>query len=171
LKPVFLITPVLALWLTGCGYRVAGTANLLPAEVHTIAVVPFANVSIQYKLSDYLAEALSREMIARTRYTIVADPAKADAVLSGAVANLFSSASVADPLTGRSTGAQLVVQVQVRLMDKNGKILFQRPNVEFRERYEISIDPNQYFDESGAALQRLSGDVARTIVSATLENF
>ena len=70
------------LCLTGCGYHVAGTANLLPAEIHTIAVVPWSNASIQYKLSDYLAESVSREMITRTHYKIVADPAKADAVLS-----------------------------------------------------------------------------------------
>src|SRR6266853_5726238 len=46
--------------LTGCGYHVAGKANLVPVEVRTIAVVPWGNVSIQYKLSDYLAEAVSR---------------------------------------------------------------------------------------------------------------
>jgi hypothetical protein len=162
---------IFALLLAGCGYRVAGTANLLPAEIHTIAVIPWRNVSIQYKLSDYLVESVSREMITRTRYKIVADPAQADAVLSGAVANMFSSANVSDPVTGRSSGAQVIVQIQVRLTDKNGKVLFDRPNVEFRERYEISVNPQQYFDESQAALRRLSRDVARTVVSAILENF
>jgi outer membrane lipopolysaccharide assembly protein LptE/RlpB len=157
--------------LSGCGYHVAGTANLLPADIHTIAVVPWRNASIQYKLSDYLAESVSREMITRTHYKIVADPAQADAILSGAVANLFSSATVSDPVTGRSTGAQVVVIIQVKLTDKSGKVLFDRPNVEFRERYEISVSPQQYFDEMPAALQRLSRDVARTVVSAILENF
>jgi hypothetical protein len=162
---------LLPLLLSSCGYRVAGNANLLPTEVHTVAVTPFRNGSIQYKLSDYLTEAVSREMISRTRYKIVADPAQADAVLSGAVANMFSSAVVADPVTGRSSGAQVVVLIQTRLTDKTGKVLFDRPNIEFRERYEISVDPKQYFDESQAALQRLSRDVARTVVSAILENF
>jgi len=165
------VAAAVAILLTGCGYHVAGSTNLLPAEIHTIAVTPWRNVSIQYKLADYLAESISREMITRTRYRIVADPAKADAVLTGAVANMFSSATVSDPVTGRSTGAQVIVVVQVRLTDKTGKVLFERPNVEFRERYEISVNPQQYFDESQAALQRLSGDVARTVVSAILENF
>ncbi len=159
--------------LTGCGYHVAGTANLLPG-VYTIAVPPWNNSSIQFKLSDYLAAAVSRELIARTRYSVVADPAKADAVLSGSVANLISGASVVDSTgaaAGRSTAGQLVVYLQVRLIDKNGKVLFNRPNLEFRERYEISIDPKQYFDESQPAMQRLSRDVARTVVSAILENF
>ena len=165
--PIF----ALVLSLSGCGYHVAGSTNLLPTEIHTIAVTPFRNASIQYKLSDYLTEAVVREMNARTHYKIVADPAQADAVLSGAVANMFSSAVVADPVTGRSSGAQVVVLIQAELTDKSGKVLFERPNIEFRERYEISINPQQYFDESQAALQRLSKDVARTVVSAILDNF
>jgi hypothetical protein len=164
------ITLVIALFFTGCGYRVAGTANVLPAEVHTIAVLPWNNVSTQYKLSDFIAEDVSRELISRTRYTVIADPAKADAVLSGAIANMFSGATISDPVKG-ATGGQLIVQIQVKLIDKNGKVLFARPNVEFRERYEISIDPKQYFDESQVAVRRLSRDVGRSIVSAILENF
>jgi outer membrane lipopolysaccharide assembly protein LptE/RlpB len=165
------VVVVAFLLLSGCGYHLADTAHALPPEVHTIAVLPWGNVSIQYKLSDRLGEAVSRELISRTRYRVVADPSKADAVLSGSVANLISATTVVDPVTGRSTGAQLVVQVQVRLIDKNGKVLFNRPNIEFRDRYEISEDPRQYFDESEPALQRLSRDVAQTVVSAILENF
>ena len=52
-----------------------------------------------------------------------------------------------------------------------GTILFSRKGLEFRERYEISVDPQAYFDESDPALDRLSQDVARTIVSAVLEKF
>lgn len=167
--PALLLLFVVA--LTGCGYHVAGSANLLPTEIRTIAVTPWKNASTQYKISNYMTEAISREMISRTGYKIVADPTKADAVLSGSVANMFSSAVVADPVTGRSSGAQVVVLIQARLIDKSGKVLFERQNIEFRERYEISVNPQQYFDESQAALQRLSRDVARTVVSAILENF
>lgn len=165
------LLPVLAILLAGCGYHVAGTTNLLPSEIHSIAVVPFGNGSMQYKLTDYLAQAITRELITRTRYKVIADPSKADAVLSGNVVNVISGAAVADQATGRTTGAQLLVQVQVKLMDKTGKVLFDRPNIEFRDRYEISVDPKQYFDETRPALNRVSRDVARTVVSAVLENF
>lgn len=161
---------VLVLALTGCGYHVSGTANALPAEVHTIAVMPWANASNQYKLSDYITEAVTRELITRTRYKVVADPAMADAVLSGSIANLISGATVSDPIKG-ATGAQMVAYIQVKLVDKSGKVLFERPNVEYRERYEISVDPKQYFDESQSAAQRLSRDVGHSIVSAILEAF
>jgi outer membrane lipopolysaccharide assembly protein LptE/RlpB len=165
------ICAVLGLLLTSCGYHVAGNTNLLPVDIHTIAVTPWTSLGIQYKLPNLLSGAIGRELISRTHYTIVADPAKADAVLSGAVANMSSIATVGDPATGRSTGGQVTVMIQVKLVDKAGKVLFTRPNMEFRERYELSVIPGQYFDESPAALNRLSGDVARSVVSAILENF
>jgi outer membrane lipopolysaccharide assembly protein LptE/RlpB len=160
----------LALAMAGCGYHVAGSVNPLPADVHTIAVAPWKNISTQYKLSDYITEAVSRELITRTKYHVIADATQADAVISGAVANMYSGATVSDPTKG-ATAAQLVVQIQVRLTGKDGKVLFERPNVEFRERYEISVDPKQYFDESQVAVERLSKDVAKTIVSAIIEAF
>ena len=165
-----LAAALLVMITTGCGYHVAGSANVLPAEVHTIAVTPWRNISTQYKISDYIAEAVSRELITRTKYQVIADPAKADAVLSGAIANLYSGATVSDPIKG-ATAAQLVVQIQVKLTGKDGMVIFERPNIEFRERYEISVDPKQYFDESQVAAQRLSRDVGHTIVSAILEAF
>jgi hypothetical protein len=161
----------LALLLGSCGYHVTDTTNLLPKGIHTVAVVPFKNTTTQYKFSTYLSEDVSRELIARTRYTIVADPAKADAVVSGGIANIFINATVADPVTGVGTGAQVIVQLQVRMVGKDGKVLFNRPNLEFRDRYEISVFPKPYFDESQPALARVSKDVARTVVSAILENF
>ena len=161
----------LAVVLSGCGYHVAGKAKLLPANIHTIAIVPWGNITTQFRLANYLAASVTREFIVRTPYKIVTDPSQADAVLSGSVANMFSGATVLDPATQRSTSAQITIQLQVKLTDRAGTVLFNRPNLEFRERYEISIDPKQYFDESEAAMQRLSSEVAKTVVSAILEQF
>ena len=171
MKICFRSLVLVAVALTGCGYRVAGTANLLPKNIHSIAVTPFGNATTQYRLSTFLSEAVSRELIARTGYTVVADASKADATLSGGIANMFTTATVADPVTGRGTGAQIIVVMQVRLIAKDGKVLFNRPNLEFRDRYETGVDPKQYLDESQSALGRLSKDVARTVVSAILESF
>ena len=45
-------------------------------------------------------------------------------------------------------------------MDHAGKVLIDKPSMEFHQPYEISVNPAQYFDESDAAMQRLSVDVA-----------
>ena len=62
--------------------------------------------------------------------------------------------------------------LRITLTDRaTDTVLFTRNGAEFRERYEISIDPKAYFDESGTAMDRLSRSVARSVVSAILEKF
>jgi hypothetical protein len=103
---------------------------------------------------------------------VVANPEEADAVLRGSVASFSAFPTVADPASGRATGVMVVVVLQVSLTERaTGRVLFQRPGMEVRERYEISIDPTAYFDESESAIQRLSRDAARSVVSAVLEDF
>ena len=158
--------------LSGCGYHVAGRGDMMPKAIKTIAVPAFGNVTTQYKLAERLPADITREFLERTRYHVVADPNQADAVLAGAVTNFFSYPIVADPVSGRATGVQVVVVLQLSLRERStGKILFNRPGMEVRERYEISIDPKAYFDESETAVTRMSREVARSVVSAVLENF
>jgi hypothetical protein len=160
------------LLLTSCGYRVAGHSDLLPRSLHSIAIPPFENLTTRYTLSDRLPQAISREFISRTRYRIVTERNEADAVLQGAVVNVMTWPNVSDPVSGRSTGVQISVYLQVVLKEREtGKVLFSRPNMEFRQRYEIAVDQSAYFEESDLALQRLSEDVARTVVSSVLEAF
>jgi hypothetical protein len=156
-----------------CGYHVAGKADLVPKDVHTIAIPAFTNGSVKYKLSDSLPEAISREFITRTRYKPVNDPNQADAVLSGAVVRYLAYPTLINQATGRTSGLQIIVVLNVTLTERaTGKVIFARPNYEAHERYELSTTNNyQYFDESGAGLQRLSKDVARDLVSSILENF
>ena len=92
--------------LASCGYHVAGKADLIPKSIHTICIPPFANITTRYKITDQLAQAISREFITRTRYQIVNDPDKADAVLRGAVVNYVAFATLFDQKTGRASGFQ-----------------------------------------------------------------
>ncbi|MGB9606473.1 MAG: hypothetical protein ACPL88_11420, partial [Bryobacteraceae bacterium] len=80
--------------------------------------------------------------------------------------------TVFDPATSRATGVALSVTLQITLTERTtGTVLFSRPHFEARERYEIAVDQRAYLDESDAALDRLCRQVARSVVSAILENF
>ncbi|HTT64990.1 MAG TPA: hypothetical protein VMG35_24235 [Bryobacteraceae bacterium] len=161
-----------ALSAGGCGYHVAGKSELMPQTIHTIAIKPFSNATIQYKLARRLPADISREFISRTRYKIVTDPQAADAVLDGAVLNFLSYPIIADQASGRATVVQCSAYLKITLTERaTGKVLFTRPSLEARERYEISVDPQAYFDESGAGVERLSRDVARDVVTSILEKF
>ena len=156
----------------GCGYRIAGRADTLPRSIRSIAIPAFGNSTTRYRLTEQLPSAVAREFIARTRYNIVPDVNTADAVLTGAVVGYSAYPTSYDPVTSRASAAQLSVLLDVTLRERaTGTVLFSRERMEFRERYEISIDPDTYFEESDSALGRLSRDVARTLVSAVLERF
>ncbi len=161
---------------SGCGYHVSGTgtSSVLPASIKTIAIPAFGlgNATPQYKLISHLPEAITREFISRTRYRVVSDPKQADAVLNGVVLRVFAVPTAVDPKTGRPSATQAMVTIRITLRDRStGAVLFDRPNLEARQNYEIAVDPKAYFDESGAAMDRLSQEVARQVVSAILENF
>jgi hypothetical protein len=165
----FLAAAVGSAGLSGCGYHVAGRADLLPKTLHTIAVPAFANNTPRYRLADRLAQAITREFISRTRYQVVSDPNHADAVLEGGVMNIMTV-----PITfgANTTGVQIHVFLRVTLRERlTGKELYNNPNLEYRERYEIAVDPVAYFEESDAALDRLSRQVGASVVSAILEAF
>ncbi len=167
-----LLLLTLLVLLSSCGYHVAGTTNVLPKNVKTIAIPAFGNVTTRYKISEVLAAAITREFISRTRYQVVSDPNQADAVLSGSVVNFFAYPTIFDSKTGRAAGVQAIVVMQITLRDHaTNAVLFDRPHMEFRQNYEISVNPQAYFDESEVAMDRLGRDVARSVVSAVLDNF
>jgi len=163
---------LLPLMLASCGYKFAATDTTLPKTVHTIAIPAFNNLTTRYKLSDQMPEAISREFLTRTRYRVVPDTNTADAVLRGAVVNYSFNPTTFDPANGRAAYAELRVTLSVTLTERTtGKVLFDRKNFDVRETYQISPDAPQYFEESDPALRRAGQQVARSIVSAVLENF
>ncbi len=160
----------LLLAVSGCGYHVSGHGDLMPKTIKTIAVPAFGNLTSRYKLARTLPTDIGRELLSRTKYAVVADPNQADAVLTGTLTNFVAFPTIS--ANGRATVVEAVVTLRITLTNRvTGEVLYSRPAAEFRERYEISIDPAAYFDESGTAMERLSKSVARSAVSGILEKF
>jgi len=168
-----LVIPMFAsLAFSGCGYHVGGKADLLPSTLHTIAIPAFGNNTTRYKLTEILPGAIGREFITRTRYRIVADPNEADAILRGTVVSSASYPIIFDQATGRASSIQMNVVIELKLVDRvSGKMLFERSRMESHGRYEVTTNEIQYFDESSTALDRISREIARQVVSSILEAF
>ena len=156
---------------TGCGYHVSGHTDLLPKTLHTIYVPAWSNSSVRFRLNDSLPQDIAREFIAKTKYQIVNKPENYDAILTGTVLRYGANPAIFDPATSRASVVEVEVTMSVKLADKAGKVLWENSYMSFKQRYEISKDANVYFDESSPALERLSREAARNIVSAILSNF
>ena len=156
----------------GCGYHSAGHITTVPDNVRTIAIPAFVNQTQTYKIEQTLTTAVVREMITRTHYHVVdQSDSDADATLRGTVLSTYTTPLTYDSKTGRAASLLVVISVKVALQDKQGKVLYQNPSYLFREQYEVSRDPNSFFEEDSPALQRLSRDFAQTLVSNILEGF
>ncbi len=161
----------LALLAGGCGYHVSGRGDALPKNIKTIAIPAFGNNTKLNHLATRLPADIAREFISRTRYRVVADPTAADAVLSGSLLKSFSYASTLDPVTNRASSAMISADIALTLTDRaTGKVIYTR-TFSAHERYELSPAADTYFEESDAAIGRMSRSVARDAVSAILEKF
>ncbi len=173
MKNLLLTASVLLLFIsTGCGYHTAGQAAKLPTGIHTIAIPTFVNNTQNYRIEQILTAAVVREFTSRTNYRIVnSSSADADATLRGSVVGTQIYGLTYDPKNGRLSSAAVLVSARVSLVDRNGKLLFDNQNYSFREEYEFSLDPATFFREESPAVDRLSRDFARTLVSNILENY
>ena len=162
----------LLLFAGACGYHVAGRGALLPPDVKTIAVPAFKNQSPTFRIEQQLTSAVTREFLERTRFRVTPNPDGADALLKGTVKDVRAGVITFDLNTGRATSMQVQVTADVRLEDLHShKVLFSNANYLFREQYQVSQSPSTLFEEDKPALDRLSRDLARTLVTDLLENF
>jgi len=155
----------------GCGYHTAGHTTTIPESVHTLAIPAFVNQTHTYKIEQMLTQAVVREMVTRTHYHVVTGDDDADATLHGTVLSTYTTPLTYDSKTGRAASVLVVISMNVSLQDKQGGVLYRNPSYLFREQYEVSRDPNSFFEEDTPAFQRLSRDFARTLVSNILEGF
>jgi Lipopolysaccharide-assembly len=165
------VVALLALLSASCGYRTAGKANLLPSDLHTLAVPAFVNQTQTYKIEQMLTAAVVQEFSTRTNYRITSQADSADAVLKGTVLTTSTTPLTYDSKTGRAASVLVIVSMSVSLNDKQGKVLYQNPQYTFREQYQVSQELSSFFEEDSPAFQRLSREFARTLVSNVLEAF
>ncbi|HWC16021.1 MAG TPA: LptE family protein [Terriglobales bacterium] len=163
----------LLVFISGCGYHTANHLPVrLPSGIDTIAVPIFANKTNSYRAEQILTEAVVREFTSRSPYKVIpTDDGTADAVLHGTVVATNTYPLTYDSETGRQSSAIVQINLNVRLVDKRGKTLFDNPNYSFREQYQVSREVTSFFDESPPAVDRLSRDFARTLVAEILEGF
>ena len=155
-----------------CGYRVAGRGDRLPPDIKILAVPIFTNETPRFRIEQKVSAAITRELIERSRFRVTPNPAGADAVLSGTIKEVRTGVIAFDLSTGRATTLQVQVLAHVDLVDRHTKkVLFSNHNYIFREQYQISQTSSALFEEQDPALDRLSRDLARTLVTEILENF
>jgi len=165
--------------VTGCGYSLAGRGSFLPADIKIIGVPQFVNRTQIFNLETQLTQKVRSEFIGRGRYQILPEATGVDALLTGEV----SSVSVQPvSLTAQNIASRYVITMtaRVELRDlRANSVLWENPSLVFRQEYDAPnagvvggvIDPAAFLGQDLNALDRMTNDFARSIVSAILEAF
>jgi hypothetical protein len=168
-KPV-LFAIAIALVFDVCGYKPAGKGKSLPSDIKTIAVPVFQNSSLKYRVEQRFTQAVIDEILKRARgLKVTTNSDDADAVLNGDIRSFRASGSLLDQ-RGRTRIWNVRIIISIALRDqRTRKILFQDPRMAFDGEYELSDDPQSFFNEENAAVDRIAKDFAQTILSTVLE--
>jgi hypothetical protein len=164
---------------TGCGYTLAGRGTTLPASIKTIGIPLFTNRTTVFNLETALTAKVRSEFIGRGKYEIAPDANNVDGLLLGEVSAVtIAPFSInANQLASRYA---ITMVARVELRDtKTNMVLWENPSLVFRQEYDATgnqttqgaIDPTAFFGQDASALDRLSTEFARSIVSAILEAF
>ena len=160
----------IALTLAGCGYHVAGRPAGAPREWRTIAIPAFKNDTTHDRIEQRFTEAVIREFLARTNYRVIQDTDSADAILHGEVLSIETSPVLFNATTGEVTTMLVTVHTKTELDDAvSKKPVYRNADMMFREEYQISSDPQSFFNEQDPALGRMSRDFASHFVASVLE--
>jgi hypothetical protein len=160
----------------GCGYSLAGRGSFLPSYIRTIGIPTFINRTTVFNLETTLTQKVRSEFIGRGKYQILPQTNGVDAVLTGEVTavSIVPSSFTTQQLASRYA-ITMTARIELREVREN-KVLWENPSVMFRQEYEATsgrgvTDPVAFFQQDANALERMSTEFARTIVSAILEAF
>jgi hypothetical protein len=163
-------TALLVLPLAGCGYALVGQASVLPEHVRAIVIVPFENRPGRPEIEQRVTEALSSEMSRRGRYSVVADRARADAILDGAITG-YRTVPVRFSSAGLATQVEAIVTLQATLRDlADDAVLWSQAGLVFREQFEVP-EGEEFVDQETLALDAIARGAAGALVASILEGF
>ncbi len=153
-------------------YKQAGKGEALPSHIKTIAIPPFQNPSLRYKVEQRFTSAMIDEVLRRQRALQVVSKAEgADAVVLGTIKQFAYRGVLLDDF-GRARVFEITVVAGITIKDQTkNKVLYDNQNYVFKTEYEITGDPNTFFNEEGPAVERLARDFAKSVLTMVMEGF
>lgn len=166
-----LFLTLLLLLFQGCGYHLRGFGDTLPAEVKTIAIIPFDNKTFEADIGTLLESSLAGEFSKVRRLNVVPED-RADTILTGSITS-FTNQPVSFSSTDLVMDYRVEVIVDVSLKYRQGgETLWSGKG--FREVKDYSVDPA---DQDLAEISKsntkvdVADELARLIVDRLFEGF
>ena len=162
--------------MSSCGYSLAGRGSALPSTIRTVGIPLFENATPVFELEQLMTEKVRLEFIGRGKYKVMPDAPGADAVLLGGITSVtITPTSFNSDQQATRYGFTMIVKVEFRDL-KTNKVIYENPALSFREEYELTsatnaADRSAFLTSNSEALERMTNDFARSVVSSILEAF
>ncbi|MCM2255944.1 MAG: LPS assembly lipoprotein LptE [Vicinamibacteria bacterium] len=162
--------------LAGCGYGLVGRGGSLDPTIKRLGVPLFKDATGKPGLDQKITSRVIEELLKRgSGVNVVQDRAGVDALVEGELTGYaINPVGFEQGATGTTQASRYTVVLTARVRyTKTGvdEPLYQNDAFQFRDEYDISGNPAEFFDREGQALDRLALQFARTLVATMLEAF
>jgi hypothetical protein len=168
---------MLAAVSSGCGYALAGRGSFLPTYIRSVGIPQLENQTTFFQVEQILTDKVRTEFIGRGKYSVLPQAAGADAVLTGAITGI-SVQPVALTDTQLASRYRFTMTLRVRFSDaRTNEVLWFNDSLSFSQEYDLSSSSNvalqgaSFLDQERNSYERISTDIARSVVTAILEAF
>jgi hypothetical protein len=170
-----------AMGASACGYSLAGRGSFLPDYIRTIGIPLFANRTPFLTAEQLFTEKVRIEFQSRGSYVVQPTESGVDGVVRGEIAGISAvPAGLSD--VQLATRYRFTVVMAVKFEDlAQKKTLWENSALSFSDEYELQsrlslegaagADAAVFLEQERAAMDRLSTDFARSVVSSILEAF
>ena len=158
---------LLAVALAGCGYSFRGN---LPDHIKTVAVPVFTNKTSEPAVESLLTSAVVQAFASNGRLRVVR-PEDADAILDGEVVG-YSVQSIAFDNLANVRQYRLQVTMNLKLRDvRRNTVLFDQQSLQEKADFQVLGAVSQTIGSEEGAVRTAARDIARSIVSLTIDRF
>jgi outer membrane lipopolysaccharide assembly protein LptE/RlpB len=169
-KLLFFLASSLTLFVTGCGYHLAGTGPGISVDTKTIAIPTFRNHTFEPALESIMTMYVKDEFLTNSRLRVVNDSHQADLLLEGTILNFDLIPVAFDRTRSVVIEYRVKIDVDIRLQDLRSKeILWKDPILETTAEYFVSTDTSATRVAQDRAVAEASKHLAENLVSRVLE--
>lgn len=164
------VVPALALVLlpAACGYHFAGMGKL-PGDIRNLSVVMLKNRTSETSLENVITNDLIYEL-SRSGQVHIVDADQAEATLSGVI-TAVTTETISHRGEHTSNERRVTVRVDLRLMARNGEVLWERKGLRDKEAYNVLDGKLETEQNRKQAIQTLSTRLSETVYTSLTDDF
>ena len=159
-----------------CGYALSGRGSFLPAYIERLGIPMFGNTTPYQSVEQMFTQKVRLEFQSSRRYTVVPSDEGVDGIVRGEISSItLQPVSLTDAQLASRFRVTVILKVAFEDV-KAQKTLWENAALSLSDEYELASpgtggDASAFVGNERVAVDRMSTDFARSIVSAILEAF